>query len=248
LKVPFGYFTSEGLNSLLIYYFIQNIQGKYMPRFLETIELKIGCYSHYIFMVSFLLFIVLAPTYGVNAVKFFLYSLAIMLLGLYYYIIYSKERLEAYKDMFIKKARSSLKLEDNTQILSLTKKGAMCNSLLEKKTRKDYDISLLFLSDDYITIATKCPKFHMFRFERHDRKKRWAIKDACSVNKEYRYSFIQSVHFNPDKKTLDIVLTSGFVEHIESDKPDADKAVVAIREKLRNSTRTIQTNIWRGTN
>ena len=215
-----------------------------MSRFLETLELKIGCYSHYIFVVSFLLFIVLVPLYGELAAWFLLFSILGIIIGIIYYIAYAKERFLDYQDMFIKKGRSSLKLDDNTQILCLTKKGAKCNSLLEKKTRKDYDISLLFLSEDYITIATKCPKFHMFWFERHDKKKKWAIKDACSVNKEYRYSFIQSVHFNPEKKTLDLVLTSGFVEHIKSDKPDADKAVVKIREKLRDSTRTIQTNLW----
>jgi hypothetical protein len=145
--------------------------------------------------------------------------------------------------MLIAKAKKSLKLDDDAITLKLTKKGISCNFLLAKNTRAEYELSFIFLSDDFLTIATSCPKFHMFYFERHGRDKRWAIKDSCSQNREYRYSYIQSAHYNTKEKTLDIVLTSGFIESIPSDKPIADKALVAIRERLRETTRGLQTNM-----
>jgi len=73
-------------------------------------------------------------------------------------------------------------------------------------------------------------------------KHKWAVKKSCAVNKEYYYAYIQSVHFNPETKKLDIVLTSGDIESIESDKKSAEVAVNILREKLRKTDRGLQTN------
>ncbi len=217
-----------------------------MSYFLDTLMLRIGCFSHYLWGVAFLLFLLLLPHYGSQAATLLLFFIILIFIGVVYYILYSKDRLDSYIKMLEKNVRKSLKLDENTQTLTLTKKYDKCNTLLLKKTRRDYDVAFVFLSKEYLTIALKCPKFHMFWRERHGKEKKWAIKNNCASNKEYRYSYIQSSHFNSDKKTLDIVLTSGFVEHIACDKKDADSAIIKIRERLREAPRSLQTNIWSG--
>jgi len=210
----------------------------------ETIELWIGCNAIRILVVTFLIFLATVSHFGLDAVWFLLLVSILVAIGVVYYINFSKKRLDNFKDMLSQKAKKSLALPENTVMLTLSKKGAMCNSFLKKKTRKDYELSFVFLTDDYLTIAQKCPKFHLFAYERHGRDKKWQIKDSCAQTKEYRYPFIQSVHFDSSDKALVIVLTSGYEEKIQSDKPDADKAILKIREKLRESERTIQTNLW----
>ncbi len=217
-----------------------------MKRFFETIEFWMACFAPRIFMGMMLLFILLASVDGMQAVIFLILSILLLLIALFYYVNFSGERLKSYEKMLINKAKKSLKLADDVEALVLSKKGPICNTILKKSTRKEYELSLLFLSDGFLTIATGCPKFHLCYYERHGRDKKRAIKDSCGTHKEFRYAFIQSVHYNGSEKALEIILTSGYPEKVSSDKPVADKAIIKIREKLRNSERTIQTNMWNG--
>jgi hypothetical protein len=146
--------------------------------------------------------------------------------------------------MLEKKAKETLNINDDTQFFILTKKGEKCVCHMPKATRYTYEINFIFLEENFITIAKSCPEFNMFKMAKHNIKKAFKIKDVCSENKEYRYVFIQSVHYELNDKELQLVLTSGFIEKIACEKPDADKAIVEIRKKLRESPRTIQTNLW----
>ena len=211
----------------------------------ETFILYIACYVGRFFLFSFLLFLAIVSYYLNDAIMFLALCWIFLFLAVVYYLNYSKDRLKDFQNALETKTKKSLAISEDAPCFILTKKGDACNTFFKKMTRRYYDISFIFLDKNFLTIATKCPKFDLLKLERHGRDKRYKVKDSCSENKEYRYSFIQSVHFNSEKKTLDLVLTSGFVEHIPSEKSDADKAIVKIREKLRSTERTIQTNIWR---
>ncbi len=217
-----------------------------MKRFFETVQFLMACFAPRIFMVIMLLFILLASVDGLRAVLFLIFSSLLLIIALIYHVNFASERLKAYEKMLTDKAKKSLNLSDDVEVMILSKKGPICNTILKKKTRKEYELSLLFLSEGFLTIATGCPKFHLCYYERHGRDKKRAIKDSCGTHKEFRYAFIQSVHYNGGEKALEIILTSGYPEKVSSDKPVADKAIIKIREKLRSSERTIQTNMWNG--
>ena len=208
-------------------------------KIVEDIQLKIGCNWVLLSVIAFLLLLVLAPNFGAIAVVLFFTMLLSIFFGFVYYQHYAKARLTAYTNMIVKTAKSKLS-DPNAKIFILTKKGKSCNRYLT--TRKEYDINLLFLSHDCVTIMTKCPTFNLFNLKREDYKKKWAIKKSCGLNKEFYYPYIQSVHYNPDKKGIDIVLTSGEIETIIGEKSDAEKAIKALREILRNTERGVQTN------
>ncbi len=208
-------------------------------KFLEDIQLKIGCYWFYILILSFLLFILLVPQYGSLAVTLFAIIILLVFLGFVYHQHYAKARLHAYTHMLIQAGKKKLLIPDSYALL-LTKKGKACNKFLS--TRKQYKVNIIYFSDEFITISTKCPHFDLFKLARGGMADKWAVKKSCAHNKEFYYSYIQSVHFNPESKKLDIVLTSGNVESIESDKKPAEKAVIKLREKLRVTPRGVQTN------
>jgi hypothetical protein len=190
-------------------------------------------------MGSFLLFILLFPHYGATAGMLFLLMILTIFFSFIYYQHYAKERLNAYTQMLIKTGKKKLLIPDSKAHI-LPKKGKACNKFLS--TRKEYKISIIYFSDEFLTISTKCPLFNLFKLERGTMKDKWKIKKSCAYNKEFYYSYIQSVHYNPDSKKLDIVLTSGDIESIESEKKPAEAAVNMLREKLRNTDRGIQTN------
>jgi len=207
--------------------------------FLENIQLRIGCYWLYFFIASLLLFILLVPHYGVTAVFLFAIMIVVIALGFIYHQHYAKERLKSYEHMLIKAGKKKL-LIPHSKAHILSKKGKACNKLLG--TRKEYGVSIIYFSDEFLTLSTKCPHFNLFKLARGDMKDKWAIKKSCAINKEYYYAYIQSVHFNPETKKLDIVLSSGDIESIKSDKKPAEAAVNILREKLRTTDRGIQTN------
>ena len=205
----------------------------------EDIQLRIGCYWLYLLVASFLLFILLLPHYGGMAVLLFTLMVLTVFFGFIYYQHYAKGRLNAYTSMLIKAGKKKLLIPDSKAHI-LLKKGKACNKFLS--TRKEYKVNIIYFSDEFLTLSTKCPTFNLFKLARGDMKDKWAIKKSCAYNKEFYYAYIQSVHFNPDTKKLDIVLTSGDIESIESDKKPAEAAVNILREKLRETDRGIQTN------
>jgi len=233
---------------LLLFYSLQSLWLLLLIFILdsERVMLWIGCSALYILVVSFLIFLATISPYGEDAMFLFILFLLLAHIGLFYYFSFSAQRLTIYKQMLIKKAKESLKLPSNSEVLTLHKKGATCNAILKRNTRKEYKLSFIFLTDDYLTIVQECPRFHIFCYERHGRDKQFKIKDSCLVTKEYRYSYIQSVHYDPKKKALIVVLTSGYEDVVSSEKKDADKAIIKIRERLRDTQRTIQTNLWHG--
>ena len=205
----------------------------------EDIQLKIGCYWLYLLMASFLLFILLLPHYGGMAGALFILMILAIFFGFIYYQHYARNRLNTYTSMLIKTGKKKL-LIPHSKAHILLKKGKACNKFLS--TRKEYTVSIIYFSDEFLTLSTKCPIFNLFKLARGKMKDKWAIKKSCAYNKEFYYAYIQSVHFNPDTKKLDIVLTSGDIESIESDKKQAEAAVNILREKLRETDRGIQTN------
>ncbi len=208
-------------------------------KLLEDLQLKIGCYWATLSLISLLLFIVLVPNFGMQALMLFIISMLLIFFGFIYYQHYAKERLNAYTKMLIHAGKKKLLIMDSKAHV-LLKKGKACNKLLS--TRKEYKVSIIYFSDEFLTISTKCPPFNLFKLARGTLKDKWAVKKSCASNKEFYYAYIQSVHFNPDTKKLDIVLTSGDIESIESDKKPAEKAVNLLREKLRQTERGIQVN------
>jgi hypothetical protein len=208
-------------------------------KFLEDIQLRIGCYWFFLLVSAFLLLIALFPTFGATAFWLFLLMLLSIFFGFVYYQHYAAGRLKSFTAMLIKTGKKKLLIEDSHPYV-LLKKGKACNRFLT--THKEYKVGIIYFSDEFLTLSTKCPPFNLFKLARDDIKKKWAIKKTCAVNKEFYYAYIQSVHFNPESKKLDIVLTSGDIESIESDKKQADEAVIELRKRLRNTGRSIQTN------
>ncbi len=206
-------------------------------RLLHLTLLWIGCYWRNLLLFSLLLFILMLATTPYLSTWILLLNTMLIFLGFVYHQHYAKEHFQAYCNMLVTAGKKSLKVPDSKAFI-LSKKGQLCNPLL--KNRKTYEVGIIYLSEDYLTFSKKCPKFHMFKYEREDRKKKFAIKKGCGVNKEFYYAYIQSVHF--ESGHLDIVLTSGDVESIPSEKADANKAIAAIRDKLRATERSIQTN------
>ncbi len=208
-------------------------------KFLEDIQLKIGCYWFFLLVSAFLLLIVLFPNFGAMAFWLFLLMVLTIFFGFIYYQHYAGTRLKAFTTMLIKTGKKKLLIEDSHPHV-LLKKGKACNKFLT--TRKEYKVSIIYFSDEFLTLSTKCPPFNLFKLARGEMKDKWAIKKSCAINKEFYYTYIQSVHFNPESKKLDIVLTSGDIESIESDKKQAEAAVNLLRARLRNTDRGIQTN------
>ena len=213
------------------------LQGLYAMKLLHLTLLWLGCYWRNLLLVSIVLFILLFSTTPYLSAWIFLSLLLLIFLGFVYHQHYAKEHFQAYCNMLVTAGKKSLKVPDSKAYI-LSKKGAACNPIL--KNRKTYEVGIIYLSENYLTYSKKCPKFHMFKYEREDRKKKFAIKKGCGINKEFYYAYIQSVHF--EAGNLDIVLTSGDVESIPSEKADATKAILAIRDKLRETERSIQTN------
>ena len=208
-------------------------------KLLHLTLLWVGCYWLNLLIFSLLLLIVFASGSGYLTAWIFFTAVIFIFISFIYHQHFAKEHFLDYCDMIINESKKKLDIL-NSKAYLLTKKGASCNLLLNNK--KTYSIGVVYLSDEFLTYSSKCPPFHMFKLARADRKKKFAIKKTCGINKEFYYSYIQSIHYNPDDKSLDIVLTSGDVEKIPSEKPDAEKAVTAIREKLRNTKRGIQLN------
>ncbi len=208
-------------------------------KLLEDIQLRIGCYWGILSILAFLLFILLVPHYSSLAIMLFVFMLMANFFGFVYYQHYAKDRLTAYTAMLTQAGKKKLLIEDSKAHI-LTKKGKKCNRFLS--THKEYQVNIIYFSDEFITISTKCPTFNLFRLQRGEMKDKWAIKKSCASNKEFYYAYIQSVHFNPETKKLDIVLTSGDIESIVSDKKPAEAAVNLLRARLRKTERSIQTN------
>ena len=211
-------------------------------RLLEDIQLRIGCYWAYLSLLAFMLFILLVPHYSTLAVLLFVFMILSNFFGFVYYQHYAKNRLTAYTTMLTQAGKKKLLIpESKAHILS--KKGKSCNRFLS--TRQEYKISIIYFSGEFLTLSTKCPPFNLFRLARGTMTDKWAIKKSCASNKEFYYAYIQSIHYNPESKKLDIVLTSGDIESIESDKKPAEAAVNILRGKLRVTERGLQTNSMR---
>ncbi len=208
-------------------------------KLLEDIQLRIGCYWGYLSTLAFLLFILLVPHYSTLATLLFVLMILANFLGFIYYQHYAKDRLTAYTTMLTQAGKKKLLITDSKAHI-LSKKGKSCNRFLT--ARQEYKVSIIYFSDEFLTLSTKCPTFNLFKLARGAMADKWAIKKSCASNKEFYYAYIQSVHFNPETKKLDIVLTSGDIESIESDKKPAEVAVNLLREKLRHTDRGLQTN------
>ncbi len=208
-------------------------------KLLEDIQLRIGCYWGVLSILAFLLFILLVPHYSTLAIMLFIFMMLANFFGFVYYQHYAKDRLTAYTTMLTQAGKKKLLIMDSKAHI-LSKKGKKCNRFLS--THQEYQVSIIYFSDEFLTISTKCPRFNLFKLARGEMKDKWAIKKSCGNNKEFYYAYIQSVHFNSETKQLDIVLTSGDIESIESDKKPAEVAVNLLREKLRQTDRGVQTN------
>lgn len=208
-------------------------------RIVENIQLRIGCYWGYILLASLLLFILLFTHFGSLAIWLLVLMVLLTFFGFVYYQHFAKERLDNFTKMLIHTGKHKFNILDSKAHV-LIKKGRRCSKI--QATRKTNTVSIIYFSDEYLTLSTKCPTFHLFKQERLKLKDKWAVKKSCALNKEYYYAYIQSVHFNPETKKLDIVLTSGDIESIDSDKKPAESAVNILRERLRKTDRGLQTN------
>ncbi len=216
-----------------------------MIKFLDNMQLWIGCHWSGFAFFSIVLGTLLVPMLGSTGFYIVLLLLVLTFISIVYYASYAKERFSAFEKELIKKDQKALKLED-TKAIALFKNGTACKRLPKKITKQSYTVTLIYVGDKFLTISSKCPKFFMFKKDRYGKDKKWAIKTKCAMNKELYYSYIQTVYYDSGDKALKIVLTSGDIESVPCEKKYGDKAVTAIREKLRVTERSVQTNPIKG--
>jgi hypothetical protein len=200
-----------------------------------------GCYWSQSILITLLISTLAIPFGGVYG--FYLVALIFLLifLSVVYFWNFASLRVKKFEKELIQKDQKALNLTD-VKALALFKKISPCKRFPKVAPYKELSVTIIYIGEKFLTISTKCPKFHLFKKDRHGSDKRWAIKDKCGMNKELYYSYIQSVYFDANEKLLKIVLTSGDIESISCEKKYAQKAVDAIREKLRTTDRSIQTN------
>jgi hypothetical protein len=174
---------------------------------------------------------------------FYLVALIFLLifLSVVYFWNFASLKVKKFEKELIQKDQKALNLPDPNAI-ALFKNTNSCKRFPKTAPKKEMEVTILYIGKNFLTISTKCPKFHLFKKDRHGPEKKWAIKDKCGMNKELYYSYIQSVYFDAGDKALKIVLTSGDIESIPCEKKYSQKAVDAIRDKLRVTDRSIQTN------
>ncbi len=209
-------------------------------KLIENILFWLGCHWLGVFVSGFLLFIALLPTQGMYAFILFILMALVSLFTFVHFQHFAPARLQAYREMLIAAAKKKLLDEDKTPFKPyvLLKKGKACNRFL--KPRMTYAVSIVYLTESYMVITTDCPEYNLYGLQREDIKKKWAIKTNCKSNKEFYYEYIQSVHFEGGKVV--IILTSGDIESIASEKKEGDALVGALRKKLREIGRGVQLN------
>ncbi len=212
-----------------------------MIKFLDFMQLWIGCHWSGFAFFSIVLGTLLIPMFGATGFYIVVLLLVLTFISVVYYASFAKERFDAFEKALIKKDQKALKLED-TKAIALFKNGTKCKRLPKSFTKQSYTVTLIYIGDKFLTISTKCPKFFMFKKDREGRDKKWAVKTKCGMNKEFYYSYIQSAYYDSGDKALKIILTSGDIESIPCEKKYGEKAVTSIREKLRITERSVQTN------
>ncbi|HIP59363.1 MAG TPA: hypothetical protein EYH01_02925 [Campylobacterales bacterium] len=204
--------------------------------FREDVVMFSACYLKLFSTIVFLTFI---TSYIVYADV--LFSISIFFLGFLYlalsYFFYVKN-INASRDVLLKKlekkGRKELQIEDSAESIKLSKKTIPCSLPPHPANAKEFELSILYLGHEHLTIYSKCPPSNIYTI--HKKKAAGDFKkkpvEACAENREYYYSYIQSVHF---KKDIILILNSGEEIEIAAGKGPAKKAVLKIRKHLRKT-------------
>ncbi len=170
-----------------------------------------------------------------------LFTVSIPILGFLYLFLSYKfyiKNINASRDVLLdileKKGRKELQIDDSAQSIKLFSKVSSCELPAEPANAKEFKVSILYLGSEQLTIYSNCPKSHIYKIykKKPGKFKKAKPVEACAENREYYYSYIQSVHF---KKDIVLILNSGEEITIPAGKAPAKKAVLQIRKHLRKT-------------
>jgi hypothetical protein len=153
------------------------------------------------------------------------------------YLFYIKN-INASRDVLLskleKKGRKELQIEDSAQSIKLAKKTIKCSLPDHPANAKEFELCILYLGREYLTIYSKCPQSNIYKI--HKKRDAGSIKqkaiEACAESQEYYYSYIQSAEY---KKDIVLTLNSGQKVVIHSAKKAAKATVLKIRKHLRKT-------------
>jgi len=175
-----------------------------------------------------------------------IFSLAITLLifayfyiSYKYYIKYAGENHDALLKLLEKSGRKELEIPDESKAFHLFKKANTCNLPTTPAPAiniKEFEISIVFLGKDHLTLYTKCPKSHIYKAEKGAKPKKGKakIKSACAENREYYYSNFMGAYYDTTEKVVNIARKSGDPLIIGAEKGPGTKIVNEIRKILRS--------------
>lgn len=208
----------------------------------ESLYVRCGCHVKKLaFFTVPLVFIVVTVLYQ-NPWLSIVSGLAALLfwgLAYYFYLLnkdYHKDQLLALLD---KNGRKKLEIPDDALSLHFYKKKEKCNLPDEPDNVKSCALSIIYLTEEHLTLYTNCPPSHIYTVKRKTtpKKDKGKIADACDFNIEFYFSYIQGIHFDKTSKKVYITLNSNQQYEFESEKKPAEKAINIIRNRLRTTER-----------
>ena len=200
-----------------------------------------------IVMVSACFLKIIALMLVISSIIFYIYyvdglfSISIIVLGFFFlgfsYMFYIKS-INTSRDVLLnileKKGRKELQIDEDIEAIRLFKKVSSCSLPDEPANAKEFQLTILYLGKDQLTIYTSCPKSHIFKIHKKKvpGKMKTAPVEACGESREYYYSYIQSIEFKGD---ITITLNSGHKEVLKAAKAPAKATVNKIRKILRKT-------------
>ncbi len=155
-----------------------------------------------------------------------------------FYIKYATHNKDELLKALEKSGRKELEIPDESQAFHLFKKSATCDLPTAPAPAiniKEFEISIVFLGKEHLTLYTKCPKIYIYKLERGAKPKKGKAKpkSACAENREYYYSNFMGAYYDTTEKVVHIARKSGDPLKIGAEKGPGTKMVNEIRKILR---------------
>jgi hypothetical protein len=137
-------------------------------------------------------------------------------------------------DMLEKKGRDELQIEKSAETIRLFKKGPTCSLFRVTQNAKEYELTILFLGSEHLTIYQGCPNSHIYRVYKRTAPGKVIPKPIkfCTKSFEYYYSYIQEAHYGKD---IVITLNNGKEIALGAAKGPGKSTVIKIRKHLRKT-------------
>jgi len=137
-------------------------------------------------------------------------------------------------DMLEKKGRDELQIEKSAEAIRLFKKGPTCSLFRVTQNVKEYELSILYLGSEHLTIYKGCPNSHIYKVYKKTAPGKVIPKPikACTQSFEYYYSYIQEAHYGKD---IVITLNNGKEITLGAAKGPGKSTVTKIRKHLRKT-------------